>query len=95
MVASLVSPLVHCFFIKGPQVMMNISSLATRHNPHMPLSDGGSFLEASDRARPLKDMQSRYGDLDRQASVGHLAIGVPSGVVGPPIARIHKRRLYE
>ena len=30
--ASLVSPLVHFFLIRGPEVMMNISSLATRHN---------------------------------------------------------------
>jgi hypothetical protein len=38
--ASLVSPLVHCFLIKGPEVMINISSLATRHNPHIRISMG-------------------------------------------------------
>ena len=93
--ASLVSPVIYCFFIKGPEVMMNILSLATRNNVYIPLPDGGTFLEASDRARLFRGIKVRYGDVEGEANVGHLVNGVPSGTDGRAIGRIRKGRLYE
>lgn len=93
--ASLVSPVVHFLFIRGPEVMMNISSLATRHNPYIPLPEGGTNLGASDRARLLKGLELRFGDVELGSGVGHLAIGTVGGKGGEEIARIHKGKLYE
>ena len=89
MFASLISPIVHHFLIEGTEIMINISSLATRSNPHIPLPDGGTFLEASDPARILKGVCVRYGDIDSKASVGNLANGAV-GASGSDIARIKR-----
>lgn len=94
-VASLVSPLVHFFLIRGPEVMMNISSLATRHNPYIPLPEGGTHLGASARARLLKGVELRFGDVEMRAGVGHLVIGDAGGKSGAEITRIQRGRLYE
>ncbi|KAF1349280.1 hypothetical protein EJ07DRAFT_12235, partial [Lizonia empirigonia] len=72
--ASLISPVLHHFLIKGPEVMMNLSSLATRGNPHIPLPDGGTFLDASDRARLLRSVRIRHGDIGGKSDVGNLII---------------------
>lgn len=40
---SLISPVLHHFLIKGPEVMMKPSSLATRGNAHIALPKGGTF----------------------------------------------------
>jgi hypothetical protein len=93
--ASLVSPVVYFLFIRGPEVMMNISSLATRHNPYIPLPEGGTHLGASDRARLLKGLELRFGDVETGSGVGHLAIGIVGGKGDEEIARIHKGKLYE
>lgn len=92
--ASLISPLVHHFLIKGPEVMVNISGLATRNNPYISLPEGGTFLEASDRARMLKRVQVRFGDCESGESVGNLVIGSVDSK-SPEIARISSGRVYE
>ena len=93
--ASLVSPVVHFLFIKGPEVMMNMSSLATRHNAYIPLPEGGTHLGASDRARLLKGLELRFGDVETGSGVGHLAIGTVDRKGLDEIARIRKGKLYE
>jgi uncharacterized sodium:solute symporter family permease YidK len=67
---SLVSPIVHLFLIGDPEVMMNISSLATRNNPYIPLPEGGTDLGASTRARLLKGLRVRFGDIEAGSKVG-------------------------
>lgn len=51
-------------------------------------------MAASDRARLLKNVKVRFGDVDPSGGVGTLAIGS----LGPPgassIARVHKKRKY-
>lgn len=99
-VASLVSPIMHYFLLKGPDVMMNISSLATRNNPHIPLPGNGTYLEASDRAKLLKGLKVRFGDVrcaeNQNASyVGSLAIGSVENDEMPRIARVRTGRWYE
>jgi hypothetical protein len=94
MAASLISPLVHHFLGKGPDVAMNISSLAVRNNSHIPVPATGTFLNASDRAKHLRDVRVRFGDVASQAKVGSLGIGM-LGDGGLDVGRIRKNRLYE
>ena len=94
-VASLVAPVVRHFFATGVDVAMNISSLATRNNPHMSLPQTGTYLDASDRARLLYNYQVRLGDADSMADVGSLVIGSLDRDEVQDVARVRKRRLYE
>jgi hypothetical protein len=93
--ASLVSPLSHFFSIRGPEVMMNISSLATRNNPYIPLPGGGTHMGASVRARLLKTVKIRFGDIEDNPKVGHLVIGSLKDADGQNITRVRDKRLYE
>lgn len=92
--ASLISPLVKHFLIKGPEVMVNISSLATRNNPYVPLPDSGFYLEASDRARLLKEVHIRFGDTETENKIGKLVIGSVD-FKGLDIARIKSGRTFK
>jgi hypothetical protein len=94
-VASLVAPIIRHFFATGVNVAMNISSLATRNNPHMSLPRTGTYLDASDRARLLYNHQVRFGDVDSTADVGSLVIGSFDRGGAQDIAKVRKRRLYE
>lgn len=55
-ILSLVLPFV-CLVVKGPDVAMSISSLATRHNPHILISASYTFLDAADCAKLLMDLR--------------------------------------
>lgn len=94
-VSSLVAPVVRHFLATGVDVAMNISSLATRNNPHMSLPQTGTFLDASDRARLLYNHQVRFGDADSTADVEILVIGSFDRSGAQDIAKVRKRRLYE
>jgi hypothetical protein len=93
-VASFVSPSIRLFVGRGPDVMLNVSSLATRDSPFVALPFSGSFLDASDRARLVKDVRVRFGDVRADADVGRLAIGTLdlSGV--PRVVPVRRTRLY-
>lgn len=93
--ASIVSPLVHFFFICGPELLMNVSSLATRNNLYIPLPEGGSYLGASARARLLRSVKVRFGDVERSSNVGNLVIGSLGTVRERVIEKIEQGRLYE
>jgi hypothetical protein len=94
-VSSLVSPFVHHFLVTGVDVAMNLSSLATRNNSHIPLPSTGTFLHASDRARLLSKLKVRFGDADSSANIGSLAIGSLDRTEISGIARVRTRRFYE
>ena len=93
-IASLVPPVIRHYFTRGPDVMLNVSSLATRDNPFVALPVGGSSMDATDRARLVKDQRVRFGDVIAEGDVGRLAIGTldPSGV--PGVEPVRRRRLY-
>jgi hypothetical protein len=93
-ISSLFSLVVRLFLIKGPDVAMNISSLATRNNPHLLVPAGGTFLDPGDRAKLLKDVKVCFGDVDSDADVGSLAIG-SCGVDKFKIVGVQRGRLYE
>ncbi|KAI5924001.1 hypothetical protein F4810DRAFT_157844 [Camillea tinctor] len=98
-IASLVHPVVRYGFTTAPDLMLNISSLAMRDNPHVTLPGGGSgtFLGAADRARLLKRMRVRFGDVDSAGDVGRLAVGSLDRGVGEKenVDYVRKTRLYE
>jgi hypothetical protein len=92
-IASLVSPLAR-YFQKSPDLMLNISSLATRDSPFVALPPSGSFLGASDRARVVKDIRVRFGDVKADADVGRLAIGTLDLPGVPRVMPVRRKRLY-
>jgi hypothetical protein len=94
-VASLVAPVIHHFLTAGVDLAMNISSLATRNNPHLLLPRTGTFLDASDRARLLRNERVRFGDVSGEMEVGSLVIGSVDGDEKESVARARKGRLYE
>jgi hypothetical protein len=94
MLASVISPIVHHFLIRGPEILMNMSSLAMRNNPHIPLPEGGTYLDASDRAKLLQGVRIRYGDVEGNAIVGKLVIG-SLDADNSNIRRVQRDRLYE
>ncbi|KAB2107846.1 hypothetical protein AG0111_0g3665 [Alternaria gaisen] len=91
---SLVPPLVRHFLTKGPEIAINVSSLATRNDTHVPIPAGGSFLPAADRFRLLKDLSIRFVDANGRSDVGNLVIAA-QGVEKAEYSRVRKGRLYE
>lgn len=70
---SLISPALHHFLIKGPEVMMNPSSLAAR--PHR-LARGRDILRGLGPCTAASKRLIRHGDVGRQKyHVGNLVIG--------------------
>jgi hypothetical protein len=79
----------------GVDVAMNISSLATRHNPYMALPQTGTYLDASDRARLLAHHKVCFGDAKGTAEVGTLVMGSSEGNRAGWIAKVRKGKLYK
>jgi hypothetical protein len=75
--------------------MMNMSSLAMRDNPYIALPSPASFLEASERARFLKDVKIRFGDAKSTSEVGRLTVGSVGDSEGWTIKRVKRHRLCE
>jgi hypothetical protein len=93
--ASLVPAVFRTFLTNGPDIMMNMSSLVMRDNLYVALPPTGSFLEASDRARILKDVKIRFGDAKSTSEVGRLAVGSVGDSEGWTIGRVKRHRLCE
>ena len=74
---------------------MNFSSLVVgRDNSHVRVADNnGTFLQAGDRARVLKGVKMRFGDVSRErGQVGRLGIGL---VGDDEVRKMEKWRIYE
>jgi hypothetical protein len=93
--ASLIPAIFRTFLTNGPDIMMNMSSLAMRDNPYIALPSTGSFLEASERARILKDVKIRFGDAKSTSEVGRLAVGSVGDSEGWTIGCVKRHRLCE
>ncbi|KAI4649980.1 uncharacterized protein J4E78_008261 [Alternaria triticimaculans] len=89
-VASLVPFYLRTFLPHGPDVLMNFSSLAARDNPYVAIPGTGTYLDAADRSRLLKDVRIRFGDVEEGGEIGRLAIGRADGDVAP----LRKGRKY-
>ncbi|KAI4674781.1 uncharacterized protein J4E84_010387 [Alternaria hordeiaustralica] len=88
--ASLVPFYLRTFLPHGPDVLMNFSSLAARDNPYVALPATGTYPDAADRSRLLKDVRIRFGDVEEGGEIGRLAIGRADGDVAP----LRKERKY-
>jgi hypothetical protein len=64
----------------------------TRDNPHMHLPEGGSTMSGVERARALKHVKVRVGDLGNNGGIGHIGFAV----VHPEIelGNLNKSRQY-
>ncbi|KAI1492894.1 hypothetical protein F5X96DRAFT_624158 [Biscogniauxia mediterranea] len=104
--ASLVHPVVRYGFTTAPDLMLNFSSLAMRDNPYVALpgstsssgggGSSGTFLGAADRARLLKRMRVRFGDVEGASEVGRLAVASLDNNPGVKnVGYVRKSRLYE
>ncbi len=95
-VASLVPPAVRYFGVRGPEMMMNVSSLATRSNPFIPLPVNGTYLDAPQRAKLLKHIKIRFGDVQDKADLCSLAISSYDDFSNDDdVGQIRTERMYE
>ncbi|CAN9265637.1 unnamed protein product [Alternaria alternata] len=81
--ASLIPFYLRTFFLRGPDILMNISSLATRESTYLALPTTGTYLSASDRSRCLKDVRIAFRDVEKDRENGRLAIQQVEKVITP------------
>jgi hypothetical protein len=72
----------------GPEMFGYVSSM-TYENEFIKIPQGGSMLDAMERARLLKDVEVTVGDVRGDADVGHIALAA-----GVPLRKLEKGRLY-
>ncbi|KAK5174426.1 uncharacterized protein LTR77_001506 [Saxophila tyrrhenica] len=72
MVVSLV-PVAVRLFAQGPKFELIVSTLV-RDNPYVAAPPGGSALDSARRARLLKDLRVKLGDVMPRREIGHLAV---------------------
>lgn len=61
----------------------------TYENPYVRIPNGGSTLDAMERAKLLKDVEVCVGDVHGEQTTGHIALS--SGV---PVRKLERGRLY-
>ncbi|KAF2274912.1 uncharacterized protein EI97DRAFT_93655 [Westerdykella ornata] len=72
----------------GPEMFGFVASM-TYENPHVNIPRGGTMLDAMERARLLKDMEVRIGDVRVDGDVGHIAFAA-----GVPLRKLERSRTY-
>jgi hypothetical protein len=72
----------------GPEMFGFVSSM-TYENQFIKIPQGGSMLDAMERARLLKDVEVTVGDVRGDAEVGHIALAA-----GVPLRKLEGGRLY-
>ncbi|KAH7406100.1 hypothetical protein DE146DRAFT_754085 [Phaeosphaeria sp. MPI-PUGE-AT-0046c] len=72
----------------GPEMFGFVASL-TYENRFIKLPEGGSMLDAMERARLLKDVEVAVGDVYGNADIGHIALAA-----GVPLRKLERGRLY-
>lgn len=90
--ASLLSPGIR-LIRHGPELNLNVSTMI-RDNAYVSWPSNGFFLSSAERARLLKDVRVRFGDVAMGDQIGHLAVG-SYGDNERQIARARKGRLYD
>jgi hypothetical protein len=72
----------------GPEMFGFVTSM-TYENPWVKVPDGGTMLDAMERARLLKDVEVCIADVRGDEDVGHIALAA-----GVPLRRLERSRLY-
>ncbi|KAF2501242.1 hypothetical protein BU16DRAFT_569391 [Lophium mytilinum] len=73
----------------APEMFGFVASM-TYENTHVKIPSGGNVLDAMERARLLKDVKVRVGDVRGEADVGHIAFSA-----GVKTRTLERGRLYE
>ncbi|KAE8384732.1 hypothetical protein BDV23DRAFT_188913 [Aspergillus alliaceus] len=77
------------FFTLNPDILGYVST-ATMYSSHLPVPPGGSTLNGEERARLLKDMAIRLGDVQQYDLVtGQLSFGTISSAARPHLGRLY------
>jgi hypothetical protein len=88
--ASLIPCYIRTVTTRCPDILMNLSSLATRDNPYIALPMTGTYLDGADRSRYFRYTRIRFGDVEEGSEAGRLAIGQ----LGVDVAALKKGRKY-
>ncbi|KAF1941565.1 hypothetical protein EJ02DRAFT_347536 [Clathrospora elynae] len=72
----------------GPEMFGFVTSMAYE-NPWVKIPQGGTMLDAMERARLLKDVEFCIGDVCGEEDVGHIAFAA-----GVPLRKLERGRLY-
>lgn len=72
----------------GPELFGFVTSM-TYENPWVKVPDGGTMLDAMERARLLKDVEVHVADVCGDEDVGHIAFAA-----GVPMRKLERGRLY-
>jgi hypothetical protein len=72
----------------GPEMFGFVTSM-TYENHFVKIPEGGSMLDAMERARLLKDVEVCVGDVRGDDGVGHIALAA-----GVPLRKLERGRLY-
>jgi hypothetical protein len=72
----------------SPEMFGLVTSM-TYENPWMKVPEGGTTLDAMERARLLKDIKVRVADVCGDENVGHIALAA-----GVPLRKLERGRLY-
>lgn len=72
----------------GPEMFGFVTSM-TYENKYIKIPEGGSMLDAMERARLLKDVEVYVGDVHGNEDVGHIALAA-----GVPMRKLERGRLY-
>ena len=77
---------------RAPELSMNWSTM-TRDSPYVNQTDTLSALTDARRSRVIKGLKVRFGDVEPEKEIGHLAVAVvdDSHTVGP----IQRTRVYD
>ena len=75
--------------------MLNVSSLATRNNRFITLPGNGTILDASERAKLLKNVEVRFEDIHEGAPTRQLAVVSYDGSSAYGVRKSRKRLPYE
>lgn len=72
----------------APEIFGFVTSM-TYENPWVKIPQGGTTLDAMERARLLKDIEVHVGDVCGEEDVGHIAFAA-----GVPLRKLERGRLY-
>ena len=92
--AALIPPYMRSFMIKGPHLLLNFSSPATRDNSYIKVPQTGAFLDGPARAKLCKDHKVKLADLHSEEGIGRLVIASISPQAGACGNARVKDRLY-
>lgn len=72
----------------APEIFGFVASM-TYENPYVKIPEGGSMLDAMERARLLKDVELYLADVRGNDDIGHIALAA-----GIPLRKLERGRLY-